>query len=105
MDPCRIALALALIACGHAPLAFGADTSQGRALYESRCDVCHDKSVHNRAARKSRNLGEVRQWVSRWNSELGGAWKDEEIDAVTRYLNERFYKFPCPARLCKGERA
>ena len=46
-----------------------------------------------------------RQWVSRWNTELGGAWKDEEIDAVTRYLNQRFYKFPCPARLCKGDKA
>jgi len=105
MDRRRLALVVAVFAGCHAPLVLGEDTAPGRALYESRCDVCHDKSVHNRAARKSRNLTEVRKWVSRWNTELGGAWKDAEIDAVTRYLNQRFYKFPCPARICKGDKA
>lgn len=99
------ALLFVAIACLAEAPALGADTSEGRALYESRCDACHDKSVHNRAARKSRNIDEVRRWVERWNAELGGAWKDPEIDAVTRYLNQRFYKFPCPPRLCGDERA
>lgn len=99
------ALSLVAVACFAGAPALAADTPDGRALYESRCDVCHDKSVHNRAARKSRNIDELRRWVVRWNAELGGAWKDPEIDAVTRYLNQRYYKFPCPARLCAGERA
>jgi hypothetical protein len=105
MDRRRIMYVLALLASAHAPLVLGDETAPGRALYEARCDVCHDKSVHNREARKSRNVGEIRQWVSRWNTELGGAWKDDEIDAVTRYLNQRFYKFPCPPRICKGDKA
>jgi len=98
-------LMLAISAALGAVPAAAADTSQGRALYESRCDACHDKSVHHRSARKARNIGEIRHWVARWNSELGGAWKDDEIDAVTRYLNQRFYKFPCPTRLCADEKA
>jgi mono/diheme cytochrome c family protein len=101
----RRRIALALIACCHAPLVLGDETAAGRALYESRCDACHDKSVHNRAARKSRNVGEIRQWVARWNTELGGAWTGPEIDAVTRYLNQRFYKFPCPPAICKRDKA
>ena len=105
MDHRRIVLVFALLACCHAPLVQGNDAVQGRALYESRCDTCHETSVHNRTVRKSRSFDEVRQWVARWNVELGGAWKDEEIDAVTRYLNQRFYKFPCPARICKGDKA
>lgn len=98
----RIAPALALLVSCHAPLALADDTVHGRALYESRCDTCHDTSVHNRAVRKSRDFAEIRQWVARWNTALDGAWTDEEIDAVTRYLNERYYKFPCPARICKA---
>lgn len=100
-----IAPALALLVSCHTPLALADDAVRGRALYESRCDTCHDRSVHNRAVRKSRNFAEVRQWVARWNTELDGAWTDEEIDAVTRYLNERYYKFPCPARICKAGQA
>lgn len=105
MDRRWITLVVALVSCCHAPIVSADETLRGRALYETRCDACHDKSVHNRAARKSRNLYQVRQWVARWNAELGGAWTDEEIDAVTRYLNQRFYKFPCPALICKGDKA
>lgn len=101
--PAASLLALSLLAV--APAATGADTSQGRALYESRCDACHDKSVHSRDARKSRNFAEIRGWVARWNAELGGAWKDDEINAVTRYLNDRYYKFRCPPQFCNGEKA
>lgn len=95
--------AVVLVAASHLPPAIGDDA--GRALYESRCDSCHQTSVHNRAVRKSRTVDELRRWVSRWNSELGVAWKDDEIDAVTRHLNRRYYRFPCPEPLCKDHQA
>ena len=97
-------LMLALSASLGATQAVATGASEGRALYESRCDACHDKSVHNRSTRKARNFGEIRHWVARWNAELGGAWKDDEIDAVTRYLNERYYRFPCPPAMCPTDR-
>lgn len=97
-------IVFALLPIWYPALARGGDAVDGRALYESRCGACHERSVHSRAARKSQELGELRRWVSRWNAELGGAWKDEEIDAVTRHLNQRYYQFPCPAPFCQDNK-
>lgn len=102
---------LALLAClwaapwGGAAFAQGADAERGRALYEARCNDCHDRSVHRRAPRAARTFAEVRSFVARWDRELGALWRSDEIDAVTRYLNERFYGYPCPASVCGAERA
>jgi len=90
---------MAMAAMSVWPL-LAADAERGRLLYESRCDICHDTGIHLRASRKARNFDEIREQVMRWNAELGGAWKSEEIDDVTRYLNGRFYLFPCPERIC-----
>lgn len=79
------------------------DAERGRALYESRCDSCHDTSVHNRAARKARDFASLRREVARWNAELGGAWTQQEIDDVTVFLNERYYGFPCPITVCAAQ--
>ena len=94
------ALAGALVLA--APTAASAqDPVRGKELYETRCVGCHSKSVHNRASRKANSFEAVRAEVSRWNKELGGAWKTEEIDDVTVYLNERYYKFQCPQTVCR----
>jgi cytochrome c-type biogenesis protein CcmH/NrfF len=82
------------------------ELSRGRALYELRCDQCHDQSVHQRTSRKAKNFSEVRASVVRWDRQQGGsAWRDDEVDLVTRYLNNRYYKFPCPASVCGSSRA
>ena len=39
-----------------------------------------------------------------WDRQTGALWRDDEIDAVTRYLNERYYRFPCPAAVCRTDR-
>ena len=98
-------LALALAACAALavlPAATGADRDRGMALYESRCNACHATSVHNRATRKAGNFAEVREWVMRWNVYLGSDWGPSEIDDVTRYVNEKFYGFPCPTDVCSA---
>ena len=82
------------------------ELARGRALYEVRCDQCHDRSVHQRASRKAKSFAQVRASVVRWDRQQGGAlWRDDEVDLVTRYLNDRYYKFPCPASLCGSDRA
>lgn len=81
----------------------GEDTGRGRALYEARCDGCHGTSVHNRAARKARDFGGLRREVARWDRELGHAWTDADIDDVAAFLNERYYRFPCPTDVCKQQ--
>ena len=85
--------------------AYAADAQRGRVLYESRCDTCHDKSVHQRDARKAQTFMAIREEVVRWNRQMGGAWTNEEIDDVTLHLNERFYQLRCPESICGIKRS
>lgn len=78
---------------------------RGGALYEARCGGCHDRSVHQRTARTARDYAGVRASVQRWDSALGPLWRSDEIDAVTRYLNARYYRFPCKGQSCPLEQA
>ena len=99
--PIRFTAALVGALALAVPLTANAqDAARGKELYETRCVGCHSKSVHNRASRKAGSFDAVRAEVSRWNKELGGGWRAEEIDDVTVFLNERYYKFPCPQTVC-----
>ena len=89
-------LAIAIAATGapdrlHAQAVLPA-LERGRALYETRCIACHDRSVHRRESRKAADFPALRAQVSRWSETAGGEWKAEEIDAVTVYLNDRYYR-------------
>ena len=100
------ALAAALALCAAVNPSVAADAARGKALYENRCDGCHDKSVHNRIARKATSYDEIRGMVERWSRQVGGgSWTGEEIDDVTRFLNERYYNLPCSPAACKGDHA
>jgi hypothetical protein len=82
-----------------------ADARRGGTLYEIRCKACHEDSVHNRNTRKSKSFDALRAQVLRWSVEAGGVWTADEIDDVARYLNERYYHFPCPQIMCKADQA
>lgn len=81
-----------------------ADAERGRILYETRCSACHASSVHNRKARKAKSFDSLRVEVLRWSVETGGSWSAGEIDDLTLYLNQRYYRFPCPPTLCTAAR-
>jgi mono/diheme cytochrome c family protein len=87
------------------PLPSAQADDRGRALYEARCIACHDRSVHQRSARAATDFAGVRAAVARWDRETGALWRPDEIDAVTRYLNERYYRFPCSGPACPAPRA
>jgi hypothetical protein len=100
-----VALAAVMVLAGGAPAGVtAADAAHGRALYEARCGGCHDRSVHARTVRAARSFDEVRGYVVNWDRQIGRLWRDEEVDAVTRYLNERYYRYPCPPAVCTTER-
>jgi mono/diheme cytochrome c family protein len=86
---------LALTAAGYP-----ADPERGRILYSVLCVQCHTESVHGRQRRAAKDYDEVRQWVRKWNNNLGGFWRSEEIDDVTAYLNDQYYKYPCTGPNC-----
>lgn len=101
----RLGVLALLAVLGSAQPAFAGDAGRGRALYESRCTGCHNKSVHQREVRKATTFEGVLAQVSRWNTTLGGDWTAEDIEDVTVYLNERYYKHPCPPAICPPGRA
>jgi|PersoiStandDraft_1058852.scaffolds.fasta_scaffold19602_2 mono/diheme cytochrome c family protein len=102
----RIVIAsLALGLAGLSGAQAAADAERGKILYETRCSACHASSVHQRSARKAKSFGGVRVQVVRWSTEVGGSWSGDEIDDVTLYLNQRYYRFRCPQSVCKANQA
>lgn len=98
-----LSLAVSLTALPGAGAA--ADAQRGKMLYETRCSACHVSSVHQRNARKATTFDGLRTQVLRWSAEAGGSWSAEEIDDLTLYLNQRYYRFPCPQSACKAHQA
>ena len=94
-----------LCAAFPATAVHAADITRGKMLYETACTGCHATSVHTRAARKATTFAELRAQVAGRSAPLGLGWRDEEIDDVTLYLNDKYYSFPCPERICKKEQA
>jgi mono/diheme cytochrome c family protein len=99
------AIVVGLVLFFFTPAVGAGDLERGKMLYQARCVGCHDKSVHNRAARKAVNVEAIRREVARWDAVMGGAWKAPELDDVTTYLNEVYYKFPCPPAICPERKA
>jgi mono/diheme cytochrome c family protein len=95
----RIWLA-ALATITFAAGADAADPARGRALYDTRCTGCHETSVHGRAKRSADSCAAVRGQVERWNRNTGATWSTDEIDDVTLWLNERYYRFPVDNGRC-----
>lgn len=103
-----LGVAMVALGLGLAALpgwATAADAGRGKTVYETRCRACHEVSVHRREARKARSFEALRAQVRRWSAEAGGAWSAEEIDDVTLYLNDRYYRLPCPQSWCKADQA
>jgi mono/diheme cytochrome c family protein len=81
------------------------DLERGKMLYSARCVGCHDKSVHQRDARKAKSIEGLRTQIKRWDAYMGGAWRDGEVDDVATYLNDAYYRFPCPPSICPEKKA
>ncbi len=97
---CAALLATAIATLCVAGAASAADPARGRALYEARCGGCHNDSVHNDNSRKALTFEAARGRVASFSAQLKTGWGGAQIDGVTVYLNERYYRFPCPAKLC-----
>lgn len=70
-----------------------ADSGRGRLLYENHCLGCHESTVHVRDNHKAKSTDEIRAEVIRWARDQKLEWGSAEIDDVTDYLAERFYRF------------
>jgi mono/diheme cytochrome c family protein len=89
-------IVLLLCLAGGSALAQIAPASRGQLLYTTYCIECHTARMHWRDARLARDWESLRGQVRRWQGEARLAWSEEDIEAVTRYLNEGIYGFPQP---------
>jgi len=81
---------------------------EGKELHDSNCTSCHelmypmedDPSAHlyTRENRQIKKLSSLQTQVQTCNSQVGSGFFDDEIEAITTYLNQAFYKFEKTAK-------
>jgi hypothetical protein len=77
-----------------------ADAARGRLTHDKRCLYCHNESIYRRDPRLVNSCDQLSKQVDIWQSNLGLNWREVDIEDVTLYLNDTFYRFECPARHC-----
>ena len=70
-----------------------ADVHAGKKLTDANCYQCHGTEIYTRADRKVKNLPGLRKQVQFCDQALGLTWFDEQVNDVSAYLNQEFYKF------------
>jgi hypothetical protein len=77
-----------------------ADVQRGRLLYETYCIACHTTQAHWRDKHIVASWADLLYQVTRMQKNAGQDWSSTEISDVAAYLNELFYKMPCPSPAC-----
>ncbi len=72
------------------------EPSRGELLYSTHCIACHSTEVHWRDKRLAKDWATLQAEVRRWQRVARLGWNDEDIAAVTRYLNTLHYHYPPP---------
>ena len=78
---------------------------RGRLLYETHCNACHTTQAHWRDKHIVKSWSDLLYAVTRMQKNAGQEWGMNEILDVAGYLNELFYKMPCPVAGCRGTQA
>ena len=68
-------------------------STDGKAIYNKSCTGCHGTDVFTRPDRRVKNMSKLKSRVKQCSYAVEAKWFDEEINAVTDYLNNDFYKF------------
>jgi hypothetical protein len=62
-------------------------------LHTARCTGCHDASLYTRPDRRVQSLEALRGQISACGHGSGQPLGAGERDAMTQYLNKRYYRF------------
>jgi len=91
---------LGIVATVAGAPAQAADVAQGEALHQQHCVSCHASltdgkpdSLYTRQDRRVTSLEGLKKQVHRCELSLGLQWFDDDVDNVSAYLNQRFYRF------------
>jgi hypothetical protein len=88
----RMAIGLSL--CALALAGRAQNVSRGEMLYANHCIACHSAQMHWRDQRAATDWDSLKLQVRRWQQAALLGWDDSDVVEVTRYLNERIYRFP-----------
>ena len=80
--------------------ALTASLARGRLLHDTKCIACHDSTIYLRGDRLAKSYAQVREQVAAWQAKAGLLWSGTDIDDVTLYVNDAFYKYECPKVSC-----
>jgi hypothetical protein len=94
--PIMTAAGIALTLAIEGALAQGLPTVEpnGELIYKTYCIGCHTTEVHWREKRLATDWGSLKFQVRRWLSNNGIGLSEDEISALTGYLNRMYYNFP-----------
>ncbi|MGL4573622.1 MAG: cytochrome C [Burkholderiaceae bacterium] len=101
----RMLLGAALISA-HAAASAQAmgNAARGQLLYTTHCIECHTSQVHWREKRLATNWATLQAQVLRWQANAALNWSQGEIEDVSRYLNDKYYKFSIPVRAVPADK-
>lgn len=85
-----------LIASLHAVAAFAEPAAEdvGKQLHAEHCTGCHNIAAYTAPGRRVQSYAGLQTQVRACEQNLGLRWFDEDVDAVTAWLNREFYRFP-----------
>ena len=97
----RTVLGLAIVCAVFALQGNFAAASEGAKLHQKQCASCHNgmfpggqgEMIYAPDFRKISDFKQLRQRVETCANRTNAAWFDEEIDAVSLWLNQSFYRF------------
>jgi hypothetical protein len=69
------------------------DISHGKLLQQQNCMSCHDDGMYTRENPRVTTHDALHSQVQRCETTLDLTWFPEDVDAVTDYLNQTYYKF------------
>ena len=67
--------------------------SRGELLYSTHCIACHTAQVHWRDQKQATDWDTLEKQVRRWQAADMLQWSEDDINEVTRYLNDSYYHF------------
>ena len=68
-------------------------TSRGQVLHAEHCTRCHQTEIYNRDNRIVNDLEQLKTRIGLCEQANDLLWFEEEVDAVSAYLNNEFYLF------------
>jgi len=66
---------------------------EGQEAHDANCIRCHGDEVYTRETRFVKSIEALSKQVERCKNNVGVSWFDEDTEAVTHFLNEKYYKF------------